>query len=318
VPHAGTRLPSAAADKVQRLEGELRPLYDLLPKSETGGLSNNTVRYATHRYFFERYGWSVKGLQPAGAAWLATMSVTPDVRQISKYIAASYVHGELLIMTGRSEVDLHGLALYIAIIEHLIHGEVLEYLYSVYRMMDTKIGGGNRREGELDDLLSSFMQVYAFGTNLELSTRRDVEKSRSFLDASHKGWQKLIAFVKELRQHSLAVDATFDEVMQFVDEVQAKYAGFQNGACLKAKQYLLSLPSYHDGRVSLAEVEPQEFEGMRLVFAEHKQFLQKYGTLDETVDGDPKLRKANSRAHQNRPQAKRNGNLDINGQCCSM
>merc|ERR1719253_1475485 len=82
--------------KVAELEGALRPIFAAMPKDAAGRLNNGTARYALHRLFSEKHGWSIKGLQPAGAAWMATMTVTPDVKDITKYMVPTYLQDQLL------------------------------------------------------------------------------------------------------------------------------------------------------------------------------------------------------------------------------
>jgi len=53
-------------------EAGLVPLFDTLPKNELGNLDGPSVRYALHRFFTKKHGWSVKGLSREGRSWNAS------------------------------------------------------------------------------------------------------------------------------------------------------------------------------------------------------------------------------------------------------
>merc|ERR1719183_2038119 len=59
----------ATMEKTEVIEAALRPMFAALPKNDEGRLEHSVVRYALHRYFAQRHGWLVTGLDPAGAAW---------------------------------------------------------------------------------------------------------------------------------------------------------------------------------------------------------------------------------------------------------
>ena len=54
--------------KLLRLEGFLKPMFAALPKNELGKLGVEGVSYALHRFFVQRHGWHVKGLEPGARA----------------------------------------------------------------------------------------------------------------------------------------------------------------------------------------------------------------------------------------------------------
>ena len=54
----GTFGEGTASSRVQQLERILGPIYAALPKNEQGYLGHATVRYALHRLFVQRHGWS--------------------------------------------------------------------------------------------------------------------------------------------------------------------------------------------------------------------------------------------------------------------
>merc|ERR1719446_1474328 len=110
---AQIKAKSTSSSKVAPLEEALRPIFVAMPKDSNGRLSSGTARYALHRLFSERNGWSIKGLQPAGAAWQVSMVVDDEVKDISKYMVPSYLQDVVLKQSrlGVSSFDLHSLAI---------------------------------------------------------------------------------------------------------------------------------------------------------------------------------------------------------------
>jgi hypothetical protein len=118
--------------KVARLEAAIRPIFAALPKKFSGQVSSGAARYALHRYFSQRYGWTIKGLQPAGAFWSSGMKVTPDVQQINKYILPAHLEKLLMDMSMKTGFDLHAVVILAATIEHFVDAEILTTVYDIF------------------------------------------------------------------------------------------------------------------------------------------------------------------------------------------
>merc|ERR1740123_837257 len=83
--------------RLNRIEKELGPMFASLPKNAEGQLDSATVRYALHRYFLHQYGWFVKGLDKAGAAWKAEEATTLLKARAPAFIQSIFeenLHGE--------------------------------------------------------------------------------------------------------------------------------------------------------------------------------------------------------------------------------
>ena len=86
----GTFGEGSASSRVKQLEEILGPIFAALPKNEQGYLGHATVRYALHRLFVQRHGWSMMGV--AGRAcsppWMTTMFATTTTTMITTAAAA--------------------------------------------------------------------------------------------------------------------------------------------------------------------------------------------------------------------------------------
>merc|ERR1740117_520068 len=260
----------AHAAKAAKLQEALKPIFSVMPKDKDGRLNNGTARYALHRFFTDKHGWSIKGLQPAGAGWISTMSVTPDVKDITKYMVPSYLQDLVLKHFGVASFDLRSLAVLAATIEHLVHGETISLVYSTFTTLGLPIVG-KRTEKEVIDILDTFMMVYIFGLNLDVSVADDVWLARSYLENSHTAWPQL----------------------QVIETIGQKYVDWQGKDCTRVKEELASKPSYHQGRVRLSEVQPSRASGRRDLFTQNITDLRKLGVLSGASGAEEELIIAN-------------------------
>jgi len=50
--------------RLQQYEDQMRQMFGALPKNEFGNLGHDALRSALHRYFVQRHGWYLHGLEP--------------------------------------------------------------------------------------------------------------------------------------------------------------------------------------------------------------------------------------------------------------
>jgi len=271
----------AGSTKVASFESVLRPIFSAMPKDPAGRLSNGTARYALHRYFNEKHGWSIKGLQPAGASWMSTMSVDPSVKDLSKYIVPTFLQQMLSEKLGVEGYDLRALALLAAAMEHLIHAEKISIVYSVFTTLGLPVPG-KKSENQIDDILDTFMMVYAFGVNLESSSFADLQKAKAHLQSSHSGWSQMQLFARGVKKTiASGRGMDFAEIVQLVEKIGEGYVQWQGKDCQRVKNELVAKPSHREGRVVLSEVQPSHASGRRTLFTESAEDLGKLGVLSE-------------------------------------
>jgi hypothetical protein len=58
-----------ATHELHEIETDLKVTFKALPKNGRGAVEAPSVRYALHRFFIQRHGWMVKGLETGGGAW---------------------------------------------------------------------------------------------------------------------------------------------------------------------------------------------------------------------------------------------------------
>jgi len=291
---------SVAAARIRTLETALGPLFDVLPKNEFGRLGNGTVRYALHRFFSSEHGWFVKGLEPAGGAWVSSMSITPDVKQVSKYMVPSVLHDLLWPLAGGAGLDLRLLAILAATIEHLVRSERLAFLYWVYRTLDVSTDGV-KTEAELDLIFSTYMMVYAFGSNLEVSTMQEMSRARTWLENNHPEWRALMEVIRASRQSAASatsrltsgVDGVegldFKGVERVAESIGREYARWRNNRCVEVKDMLAGMPEMQSGRVPVSSISSLQDSSTRPLFIETGEHLQTLGILNDSIAAVPRL-----------------------------
>merc|ERR1719277_2786019 len=114
--------------QLKEIENLMRPMYAALPKREEGSLDYATVRYALHRYFVQRHGWYVAGLDQRGDAWNASAPTTVMKDRTPSYIQSLFEER----LHGRG-FGLHELAVFAATLSDLIHKEAVDSLANVYK-----------------------------------------------------------------------------------------------------------------------------------------------------------------------------------------
>jgi len=138
----GTFGQGSASSRVKQLEVILGPIYTALPKNEKGYLGHSTVRYALHRLFIQRHGWSIKGLDVAGGHRNSTSSAGLLKEHVPAYIQDLFEKR----LSGRG-FGLHELGVLAATIEHLVHDEAMKRLGYAFKVHDFLNGlGAEMRE----------------------------------------------------------------------------------------------------------------------------------------------------------------------------
>merc|ERR1740139_969482 len=118
---------SMNSERLQGMENEVQPMYSALPKNEQGTLESAAVRYALHRYFVQKHGWYIKGLEPSGETWNASAPTSVMATRVPTFILSLFeerLHGK--------GMELHDLAVFAATLEDFVHNEALADTMDLY------------------------------------------------------------------------------------------------------------------------------------------------------------------------------------------
>jgi len=274
-PQAGYGRPSSFIE-------EVRPLFDALPKNQHGKLEPSVVRYALHRYFAQKHGWHLKGLEAAGASWNQTSPLSIAKEQIPALIQDLFeqrVHGEGL--------DLNELAAFAATMSDLVRAEVASDVQHIY---ETRVGDSSSlSRGQFDkQVLEVFLVAFVNGFHSETW---EYAQDKSEVEETFVGWEDLVMWAGDLhrsfdffqrsRRNPFVESRAFEDDVDFMVELVQKFGNFQKAECRNLKEELMKLEEHGSGRVRLSSF----WSGARddtWPFRESLQYLRDLGALDET------------------------------------
>jgi len=288
----------ASSLRLEQLQLQLRPMYLALPKGADGDLDSGAARYALHRFFLQKHGWHVRGLEATGAErWGDASSTAMFVDHIPGYVL------QLLERHSGSKTGLRELAMIAATLEDVVHSEAIQLLSTAYVAQGipfeaTVVGEVERR------LIATYLLYYIMPNPkyASLTTTRLNEILRSAANILND----TVMWVEDLQganDHSnslkrnpfLDLSVTqrdFNSVVNLVEDVGEHYGQFQNLVCRGMKNDLLDL-SDGAGRVLLSKFYQASMNDRTKHFNESPEYLRHLGLLDETDPERPQLILAN-------------------------
>lgn len=269
-------------------EEALRPMYNALPKQKHGNVGHGTARYALHRFFVERHGWTIAGLEPAGDA--ADADKSPK-GALMKWMPTYLVDAVEKIM-GTNGVDLRELAVLAAIFEDLIHKEAIGRLEELYDMLEYPVGE-RIDEHKSEKLVTAYMAMYTSGGNETVRTIKDLEQKRAGIDKKTRAWLKRV--IHQVADAESQCDAAsgecgkldFAAATRVVEEIGEQYGPFNDEICQDLKSTLLKAEDQGSGRVKINDFYKVALHGS-WNFTETPDYLRDLGALDES-DGEQRV-----------------------------
>jgi len=292
----GTFGQGSASSRVKQLEASLGPIYAALPKNEKGYLGHATVRYALHRLFVQRHGWSIKGLDAAGDHRNSSSSAGLLKEQVPAYIQDLFEQR----LAGRG-FGLHELGVLAATIEHLVHSEAIQRLgkaFKVHNFLPTSV----MSELEADDVLDTYMTSYILGEDLANLTLDGANSLKEEMPDVYMGWDDTKEFVRSTRRNVTTAETSaeqksvagldFSLVARVAERVGERFGSFQNKDCHQIKTSLVNIEERGTGRVRLSDFYKPAMDG-QWQFQESVAYLRELGALDETDAQKPRVIIAN-------------------------
>lgn len=269
----------ATEGRALRIADALRPTFAAMPQNSDGKLKSETVRYMVHRYFVDRHGWFVRGLDSAGSAW---NSSSPAV--IFKEYAGDNIHSifEEKLCDDKG-FSLNQVAVLAATLESFVHGETIERLHAAYNFAGLSQNEEHADVNQVTSVMETYMMMYVLGTNHSNATEADIEEVRSTLLDVYPTWGQTTTWMNQVREEVLGVDGdtSFNSTVRVLEELGDRYGRWQNSECLDLKESLVKLEKGDTGRVSLDAFYKSALEG-NWQFSESVPYLRQLGALDET------------------------------------
>jgi len=279
--------------RMSSIEEELRPMYTALPKMETGRLEASTVRYALHRYFVQKHGWYVKGLDNTGSTFNSYMPTTVLKARAPAYIQSlfeGHLHGIGL--------GLHELAVFAATLSDLIHAEAVGELEWIYAALGLPFDSPVTPD-EADLAIKYFLIAYLDFSSMVANNRHELEEMEQRVVGFYPDFPETSLWLQDLRntydlqqlsRHNPFVErvTSFDDSVAFALEAGHSFGSFQNLECHALKSKLVDMEYMGTGRVLLSEFYSRALAG-DWQFMESVEYLRNQGALDETDPNRPSV-----------------------------
>jgi len=271
--------------RIRAFEEELRPMYLALPKNEHDALEPTAVRYALHRYFVQKYGWYVKGLEPAGQSWNSSSPTSVLKSRVPAFIQSLFeqrLHGE--------GMSLHEVAVFAATLSDLVHNEALSDVVELYDTFKLSTTMPASREN-VNRVIMGYVLQLLDGTKIR--GRNDFLDLEQDMREGFPAWTDFTVWLDDLQMMSAsnrarrrfdAGDLSLGRVIEEVQELNERLGAFQDIECRSLKAGLADMEFGNTGRVLLSDFYDAGFKG-HFLFVEHIDYLRNLGALDES---DPK------------------------------
>jgi len=286
------------ADGLAELESALRSTYVALPKNEYGKLGHDAVKYALRRFFTGRHGWSVKGLEHDGGA-LANASTPTNVLQDRMPVYFQNIFEQRL---GGEGFGLHEIAVFAAILEHMVQEETvgrLKTAYEAFQLAPTE----RIDEKQADEIIETYLVMFIKGRNLTGMTPLAVSTLRKRIHGHGQGWKETLLWAQDVRMSVAYTEQargnsfsdgqfTFSDTARVIERIGDEYGRRQDLECRAMKNTLVELQEADTGRVLLSDFYKAQLSGVvpyPFQFTESVDFLRQLGAIDDSDSKQPSV-----------------------------
>jgi len=279
-----TELGLASGARMHELEEEIRPLFAAMPKNEYGNLQPSVTRYALHRYFAQKYGWYVVGLEPVGGSYSASSPGLVMKDRVPAYIESLFeqrLHGHGL--------GLREVAIFAATMLDLIHKESTDDLHAAYAHHGVD-PSQVLNSHSMDEVMHTYVLLYFHSFDTSSNKSMDTWRMENELRNEFVIWPDVDMWARDLRRtvqaeqarrNSFGSKGSYDRVSEYTKELGHQFGKWQNMECQYLKGQLMDLEYKGTGRVRLSEFY-KGADDWTWTFTESADYLRNLGALDET------------------------------------
>jgi len=281
-------------ERIAAFLDELFPLLATLPKSAENRLEHAVVHYVLHRYFIQRNGWWIKGLEPGNGTWRI-----PDVPEEAEALPADSVP---LFLLHRLEAHRAGKAPFVrlavspwelaelaAAIEDLVTKESTDKMEALFETLGLPTNGTLAEE---EAMLALKVYLTSFVRRVTIQDRPQAERKLAWMAREHGDWGELVSWMDSLESvravHQRESEWSIQQVRLAAKEIGEQFAHYNDGDCLTMKAALLEAGerSRKAGRVRLPDFYNKSFS-TSWKFTEKVAYLRSLGSLDESDPENP-------------------------------
>merc|ERR1719296_549525 len=242
------------------------------------------TRYALHRYFAQKFGWYIVGLEPAGSAYNSSSPNTVMSGRVPAYIETLFeqrIHGEGL--------GLREIAVFAATLLDLIHKESYDDLHTILGLQNLTASDA-MPSNTLDAVVHDYVILYFHSFETNSNKTMNLRKMEEELEDEFVIWNEVTMWARDLRHTKLAENrkrnpfthpGAWSLVEEYAQELGHHFGSFQNLECQYLKGQLMDMEYRGTGRVRLSEFYSGA-DDQSWTFTESVDYLRALGALDET------------------------------------
>jgi len=271
------------SSRLARIEGGLRATYTSLPKNAHGNLGHDAVRYVLHRYFVQRNGWFIKGLEPNGETW-SDMSAPEALKEW----VPSYLQGLMEERLGERGTSLHELAVVAAALEDLIDLEARGRMKTAFKIHGLPLTGPIT-EAQAREVVDTYYVMFLLAGNFSASNREDALMKRESFALGYTGWNEANTWMQDLLKPRMSqAEYNFEKTARMVEDIGEEYFRFNDMECRDLKVTLSEMEGNKAGRVRLSQFYKKSLYS-HWRFTEKVDYLRVLGALDESDPASPQV-----------------------------
>lgn len=267
--------------ELHEFEEHLKGTFKALPKNNRGAVDAPSARYALHRFFIQRHGWMVKGLETGGGAWDAESPISA---------MGSLVPTEMkeLFETrlGNYGLTLHELAVLAATMVNMFERDVEQRLRIVYAGMNVAT------EESLPltpahDVMLAYVACYVAGPMLEELEPAHVKIVIDRWQKVFPRWKQAALLLTRITTEIAPDKNSFDFALmaKVLSKFGQRLGALEDTECQVMKERLVTV----EHRLGSGRVRLGDFFSASKHFRESAEFLRDKGALDESNPEDPKV-----------------------------
>lgn len=291
----GVRPGSLRAEKLAPVRNAVRNMFQALPKNQEGRLSTSIVRHMAHRYFSDKYGWSIQGLQYQGFQHRNMTLQKSGHGDILRSKVPGYVDMVLEGKLSDSGFSLDDAVMLIAAVEQLIFDEVIMDVEASYHLMDITTDKTIPKQEMLEVLYSFFVESIMHG---DFTDKKLHMMHKKLIRSLYPRWDALMAFVKDTtrtaqieRNRNRPVSLShygqdmfsFEETAYLATRVLEEFGPWSDYECQSMKELFVPRDIHMTGRLDLGTFY-RALQSGQWKFYETPEYLRHLGCLDESSE----------------------------------
>lgn len=272
----------------QDLKNAFLTTYTALPKNEHGLIEHQTARYALHRFFVQRNGWYIKGLEPT-VAHQKQEGVADNSEQLKKNEwVTSFLQDMLEEKLNHQGLDLDGLVALAATVEDLVAHETKHRLKIAYEMQDLPMDKALSME-DAKEVVRTWYIGFLLAGNFSADSAEEADAKKQVFERRYSDWSHAEEWLESLEfEHYAGWVGKIGErlveyasLLSLVGKIGERYFHFNDKECSALKHTLQKMEGKKPGRVRLSTFYSKSLYS-HWRFTEKADYLRRLGALDES------------------------------------